>query len=115
MKDLLQSRKFWTLVVALVILLVGVYVSQVEAINQGAVVSLVIVLVSYILGVAVDPGTGWRGVLQSRKFWAALIGLVVIILSAFDVVLPIPPDNLIAIAVIFGGYIAGVAVEDKFG
>jgi len=64
--------------------------------------------------VAVDPGPGgWRGVVQSRKFWAAAIGLVIMFLDAFEIGLPfgLSPEILISISVTIGAYIAGVAIE----
>ena len=73
-----------------------------------------IVIVSYVIGVAVDPGPGgWRGVLQSRKFWAAVLGFLVVFLNAFHVELPfeLTPEQLITFAVTIGSYIAGVAIE----
>jgi hypothetical protein len=70
--------------------------------------------VAYVVGAAVDPGPGgWRGVIQSRKFWAASFGLLVIILDGFGLVLPVglTSEQLILIAITIGGYISGVALE----
>jgi len=75
---------------------------------------LMVIAISYIVGVAVDPGPGgWRGVLQSRKFWAAAIGFTVMILDGFGILLPsgLEPEALITIALIIGGFISGTALE----
>ncbi|MBV6343566.1 hypothetical protein [Candidatus Magnetobacterium casense] len=85
--------------------------------NEELAIGYFVVLASYILGVAVDPGPGgWRGILQSRKFWAALIGFVLLILNGFGILLPevLSADTLIWFAVLLGTYISGVALETPF-
>jgi hypothetical protein len=115
MKTLLTSRKFWLLVIALVVLIVSTAVPTFE-LDEEAGAGFLVIACSYLVGVAVDPGPGgWRGVLQSRKFWAAVLGFLVMTLGAFDVKLPfgLTEDILVEIAVLIGGYIAGVAIEGK--
>lgn len=115
MKDLFVSRKFWVTVLAFIVLLVAQFVPSFN-LDQEAGAGFLVIVVSYVLGVAVDPGPGgWRGVLLSRKFWAALIGFAVMILTGFSVKLPfgLTPDMLVEIAVTIGAYIAGVAIEGK--
>ena len=51
--------------------------------------------------------------LTSRKFWAALIGLAMIILKAYRPDFPITEDQITAIVVVLVGYILGTAVEDS--
>ena len=51
--------------------------------------------------------------LKSRKFWAALIGLALIIIKAFRPDFPIQDDQLTGIVVVLVGYILGTAVEDS--
>jgi len=116
MKNLLTSRKFWSLAIALLILLVGVFYPAFQ-IDEEQTIGLVIIAAMYILGVAVDPGPGgWRGVLASRKFWAAAVGLLIIFTNAFGLKLPneITPEFMIYVCVIIGTYIGGVALESKF-
>ena len=48
----------------------------------------------------------------SRKFWAALIGLVLIIVKAYRPDFPLTADQLTGIVVVLVGYILGTAVED---
>lgn len=113
MKELLTSRRFWVALLALVALVASVYVPD-FSLDPEAAASLSVIVVSYLVGVSVDPGPGgWRGVVKSRKFWAAAIGLVMVFLDAFHVILPvqIPADVLVTMAVVIGGYIASVAFE----
>lgn len=117
MKTLLTSRKFWALAVGLAVMVVVQLVPG-FSLDEEAAVGLVIVIASYIVGVAVDPGPGgWRGVVQSRKFWAAAVGLAVMVSDGFGVRLPaeVTPDFLVWLAVLIGGYISGVALERPLG
>ena len=115
MKDLFTSRKFWMTVLALLVIVISVFVPS-FSIDQERGAGLAVIVVSYIVGVAVDPGPGgWAGVFRSRKFWAAAVGLTVIFLDGFGVKLPfgITEGQLADIAVVLGAYIAGVALEGK--
>jgi hypothetical protein len=113
MSGILTSRKFWALVIGL-LLLVAVQFIPSFAVDEELAISFLVIIASYILGVAVDPGPGgWRGVLQSRKFWAALVGFAVLVLNGFGVNLPegLPAETLIWFAVLIGTFISGVALE----
>lgn len=117
MKDLFISRKFWAAVIVLMVTITSAFMPSFE-LDTGHAAGLAVIAVSYLVGVAVDPGPNggtWRGVIQSRKFWAAVIGLVVLFLDGFGIGLPLgfSEEQLILIAVTFGGYIAGVAFERK--
>jgi hypothetical protein len=113
MNDLLTSRKFWAAVLSLIVILIAA-ISPAFQLDVDQAAGFAIIVVSYIVGVAVDPGPGgWRGIVQSRKFWAAFIGLAILFLDAFKIIIPfgLAAEQLIAIAVTIGGYIAGVAAE----
>lgn len=113
MNTLLTSRKFWIAALALLLVVMQAFFPAFEMDAENATAMLV-VIVAYLVGVSVDPGPGgWRGVLRSRKFWSAVIGLVVIFLDGFGVVLPfeLSTEQLIALAVTLGGYITAVALE----
>jgi len=56
LKALLKSRKFWAAVVGLVYLFVG----DRAGVDLQALVSSVVVIVAYILGVALEDGLGMR-------------------------------------------------------
>lgn len=113
MKTLLTSRNFWVAFLTLLAVSIGAFNPSFQ-LNVEEAASLAILAVAYLVGIALDPGPGgWRSLLLSRKFWAALIGFVIVWLNAFNIALPfnLTPEQLISIAVVIGGYIAGVAVE----
>ena len=111
-RNFLTSRKFWAALVALVVVvLAGLQVSPEKlGFDQDALSGLLVIVGSYIVGVSLDPGTGWRSMFSSRKFWAALVGAVTMFVS-WEGWLPIPSDTVVQIAVIIGSYIFGVAIE----
>lgn len=115
MKDLLQSRKFWFTLLTLLVLLVGTFLPGFNLDGEKAA-DFAIVIVAYVVGVAVDPGPGgWAGVFKSRKFWAAVVGVVFIFLDAFHVALPLglTSEQVTSAIVVVAGYIVAVAVEGK--
>jgi hypothetical protein len=50
--------------------------------------------------------------LASRKFWAALIGLVLIILKAWHPDFPLAEEELTNIVYVIVAYIMGTGIED---
>jgi len=57
--------------------------------------------------------TKLQTLLASRKFWAAIIGLALIVIKAFRPDFPITADQLTGIVVILVGYIMGTAIQDS--
>lgn len=113
MKDLLLSRQFWAALMMLVVIIIAAFVPGFK-LDWDLAAGFLIIIVMYIVGVSVDPGpAGWRGWIQSRKFWAAVIGLLILFLDGFGVVLPfaLTPEQLITFAVTIGGLIAGWAFQ----
>jgi len=113
--ELLTSRKFWVSILIILVLILSAWYPGFDM-DTDAAAGLVVIAVAYIVGVAVDPGMpGWRGVLQSRKFWAAVLGFLLMILDGFGLVLPfnMTLEQIVLVAVTLGGYIAGVSVESK--
>lgn len=113
MKGILASRKFWALVIGSIVLFSGLLLPNFH-LNEEAAVGLIVVIAAYILGVGVDPGPGgWKGVIASRKFWGAVIGLLVVVMDGFGLKFPaeFPPETVVFICVTIGAYIGGVAIE----
>ncbi len=50
--------------------------------------------------------------LSSRKFWAAVVGLVMVVLKAYAPNFPLTEEQLTALVVVIASYILGTAVED---
>jgi hypothetical protein len=66
---------------------------------------------------ALPPETGdtlskWKRLLGSRKFWAALIGLVAVLVEAFHPDLHIDQEALVGIIAVIAAYILGTGIED---
>lgn len=53
-----------------------------------------------------------KGLLKSRKFWAALVGLIVVVAKGVDPNFPLAEEQLTGLVVVLVGYIMGVALED---
>jgi hypothetical protein len=50
--------------------------------------------------------------LSSRKFWAALIGLALVIVKAFRPDFPLAEEQLTAVVYVLVAYILGTGIED---
>ena len=50
--------------------------------------------------------------LASRKFWAAVVGLGMIVLKAYRPEFPLDENQITSLVVVLVGYMLGVAVED---
>ncbi len=53
-----------------------------------------------------------KHLLASRKFWAAMVGLGMIVLKAYRPEFPLEEDQITSLVVVLVGYMLGVAVED---
>jgi len=53
----------------------------------------------------------WMALLSSRKFWAAVIGLAVLILKAYKPDIPITEDQITGVVYVLMAYILGTAIE----
>jgi hypothetical protein len=54
----------------------------------------------------------WKQLLSSRKFWASLVGLVLMIVKAYRPDFPLDGDQVAGMLVILISYIMGTALED---
>jgi uncharacterized membrane protein YqjE len=53
-----------------------------------------------------------KQLLGSRKFWAAMIGLVLVVIKAFDPEFPLEAEQLTGIVWVLVAYIMGTGIED---
>jgi hypothetical protein len=54
----------------------------------------------------------FKQLLGSRKFWAALIGLVLVVVKAFNPDFPLEEEQLTAVVYVLVAYILGTGIED---
>lgn len=57
----------------------------------------------------------WTELLQSRKFWAALVGLVLIVAKALQPTLAIDEAQVGNVVLLLAAYIVGTGLEKKSG
>ena len=50
--------------------------------------------------------------IASRKFWAALVGLVLVIIKAYEPDFPLEGDQLTGVITVIVAYILGTGIED---
>jgi hypothetical protein len=53
-----------------------------------------------------------KQLLASRKFWAALVGLVLVIVKAWQPDFPLAEDQLTGVVYVLVAYILGTGLED---
>jgi len=111
--EMLKSRKFWAAVIGLAVLYLDAFHVFPKSLNTEAVIGFVTLISWYMICLALDPGAGWRKLMVSRKFWAALIGLAVTLMQAFELALPegITPDTLLAFVLLLTGAIGKFGLE----
>lgn len=54
----------------------------------------------------------WIAIFQSRKFWAALAGLLIVFLRGLLPDFPLDDETLVYSVVVIASYILGTAIED---
>ena len=113
LKPMLTSRKFWASLLGFIYVFLDAFHVFPAGLDLAQLAGLLVVLCAYIFMVAMDPGKGWRGLLQSRKFWLTVVGLVMVFLDAYHVILPagMTSDQIVSICVILGGVIAGIGIQ----
>lgn len=50
--------------------------------------------------------------LKSRKFWAALVGLVMVVVKGYVPDFPVSEDQVLALVMVLVAYILGTGLED---
>ena len=54
----------------------------------------------------------FKQLLSSRKFWAALVGIVMVVVYAYVPDFPIGEDQILGLVLVIVSYILGTALED---
>lgn len=57
----------------------------------------------------------WKQLLRSRKFWAAVVGAVMLAVRVYVPGFPLAEEQVLGIVVVIVGYILGTALEDGLG
>jgi uncharacterized membrane protein len=109
---MLTSRKFWVGIIGFAVLVADSFHVFPAPLDITALIGFVLVITFYMFALAKDPGSGWRGLIISRKFWAAIIGLVLTFMQAFKAELPagLTAEQMLSMVVLICGYIAGIGV-----
>jgi hypothetical protein len=53
-----------------------------------------------------------KALLTSRKLWAAIVGLVIILVKAFKPDFPLTAEQILPVILLLASYILGTAIED---
>ena len=122
LEDLLRSRKLWAAVSGLVLVVVAA-VDPDFPLQGEETAALGALLAAYIVGTAIDvhrdPPDGavvksrLAGLLSSRKFWAAAVGVVFTVVQAVWPDFPLQPEQVTEVIALLSAYILGTAVEDR--
>ena len=122
LETLLRSRKLWAAVSGLVLVVVAGLDPEFPLQGEETA-ALAALLAAYIVGTAIDvhrnPPDGavvksrLAGLLRSRKFWAAAVGVVFTVVQAVWPDFPLQPEQVTEVVTLLSAYILGTAVEDR--
>ena len=109
MKAVFTSPRFWAAILVIIFVLLATYVPAIAAkIDQTAVISAVIALVSFIAAESIEPKPSYALIFGSIKFWALVVSLVFIFIRAFVIGFPISEDMIQALIATLGVTSIGV-------
>jgi hypothetical protein len=121
-EQLLRSRKLWAALSGLALVVMAALDPDFPLQGEETA-ALAALLAAYIVGTAIDVQRNppdpvqitsrLRGLLASRKFWAAAVGVVFTILQAVWPDFPLQPEQVLEVVVLLAAYILGTAVEDR--
>lgn len=122
LETLLRSRKLWAAVSGLVLVVVAGLDPEFPLQGEETA-ALAALLAAYIVGTAIDvhrnPPDGavvknrLAGLLRSRKFWAAAVGVVFTVVQAVWPDFPLQLEQVTEVVTLLSAYILGTAVEDR--
>ena len=117
MKDIFTSRKFWAAGIGLLVIVISAFLPGFPTIEQP-LTDVALLVSAYILGTAAEgqwhipAGEAFTGLIHSRKFWAGMAGMVVILLRAALPNFPLDDEQLTAIIITLSAFIFGTGAQD---
>jgi hypothetical protein len=116
MQTILTSRKFWAALIGLTLIVLAGFFPGLPDL-KSPLVELAGLLSAYILGSAIEArprpaGEILTGLVHSRKFWATLAGLLVVLVRALRPDFPISDDQLTALVLTLAAYTFGTGLQD---
>jgi len=116
LQQLLRARPFWAALVGLLFLALQAawpgFPLQAEQVSQACAV-----LAAYILGESVEgrrPNLdNLAALLRSRKFWAALAALLVVLLQNADPSFPLSAEQVTDLLALVAAYVIGTGLSDR--
>jgi hypothetical protein len=116
MKSLLNSRKFWAACAGLILVIVTAFLPNFPQV-ENQIADLAYLVSAYILGTSLEGKTGdaglkWQGLLRSRKLWAALAGMLTLILRTVLPDFPLDDGQMNAAILTLLAYILGTGAQD---
>jgi hypothetical protein len=122
LETLLRSRKLWAAVSGLVLVMIAALDPEFPLQGEETA-ALAALLAAYIIGTAIDvhrnPPDGEAvksrllGLLSSRKFWAAAVGVFFTVVQTLWPDFPLQPEQVTEVIALLSAYILGTAVEDR--
>jgi uncharacterized membrane protein len=121
-KSLLASRIFWASLVGLVMVMARAAMPTFPLENE-ALTQVLYLIGAFIFGEAVEgnaPGPetgckrgGWSAALKSRKFWAAIVGALFVLLHSYYPTLALDETQVEQLVWVFVAFIGGVGLTDR--
>jgi hypothetical protein len=116
MKGIWTSRKFWAAGIGLLVIVITAFLPGFPAIQQPLTDGALLVS-AYILGTAIEGerlpgGLLIQNLIRSRKFWAGMAGLIVVLLRAAVPNFPLDDEQLTAVIITLSAYIFGNGAQD---
>jgi hypothetical protein len=115
-KVMLSTRIFWAALVGVLMVMAKAAVPAFQF-DSEALTQVLYVIGAYIFGEAFEgnqpiPG-GWSDVLRSRKFWASIVGVGMVLLHAFFPALVLDEVQIVQMVWVFVTFIAGMGIADR--
>jgi hypothetical protein len=113
--SLFTSRKFWVALVALAVIILQSFLPN-FTINQDLLVDGIVILSAYVVSLAIDPGDPGAKILSmvgSRRFWIALISIIVLSVQVVNPAFQLDQELMTAYLLVVVPVIVGLAIDPR--